>query len=160
MAVDINPSKLQCGTGPCSSLGSRRDFSKEVDIQKNCQCVEHYDTTTYVADDDSIPVRLPLFFEVRPSTQKTAKKRFFALEQKLKDRKFEKRQYHDFIEKYLDMGHLQEAPQTSGLRYYVPHCQYKPLCLNVSLKLSRCINNRIHSRTVRGDGVASRSVLT
>ena len=38
--------------------------------KENCQCVEHYDTTTYVTDDDNF---------------QTAKQRLFALERKLKD---------------------------------------------------------------------------
>ena len=37
--------------------------------KENRQCVEHYDTTTYVADDGPITVRLPFKSEARPSKQ-------------------------------------------------------------------------------------------
>ena len=37
-----------------------------------------------------------------------------------------KQQYRDFIKEFVDMGHLEEAPQTSGLCYYLPHrCVFK-----------------------------------
>ena len=50
------------------------------------QCVEHYDTTTYFADDGLITVRLPFESDARPSNNfQTAKQRLFALERKLKD---------------------------------------------------------------------------
>ena len=40
----------------------------------NRQCVEHYDTTTYVADDGGISVRLPFKSEARFSNNfQTAK---------------------------------------------------------------------------------------
>ena len=37
--------------------------------KKNRQCVEHYDTTTYVAEDGRITVRLPFKSEARPSNK-------------------------------------------------------------------------------------------
>ena len=90
--------------------------------KENRQCVEHYDTTTYVADDGRITVRLPFKSEARPSNNfHTAKQRLFALERKLKDHGDVKQQYRDFIKEFVDMGHLEEAPQTSGLCYYLPH---------------------------------------
>ena len=95
--------------------------------KENIQCVEHYDTTTYVADDGRITVRLPFKSEARPSNNfHTAKQRLFALERKLKDHGDLKQQYRDFIKEFVDMGHLEEAPQTSGLCYYLPHhCVFK-----------------------------------
>ena len=36
--------------------------------KENRQCVEHYDTTTYVADDGRITVRLPFKSEARSQT--------------------------------------------------------------------------------------------
>ena len=54
--------------------------------KENRQCVEHYDTTTYVAGDGRITVRLPFKSQARPSNNfQTAKQRLFALERKLKD---------------------------------------------------------------------------
>ena len=89
--------------------------------KENRQCEEHYDTTTYVADDGRITVHLPFKSEARPSNNfHTAKQRLFALERKLKDHGDVKQQYRDFIKKFVDMGHLEEAPQTSGLCYYLP----------------------------------------
>ena len=45
----------------------------------NRQCVENYDTTTYVADDDRITVRLPFKSEACPLNNfQTAKQRLFA----------------------------------------------------------------------------------
>ena len=95
--------------------------------QENRQCEEHYDTTTYVADDGCITVCLPFKSEARPSNNfHTAKQRLFALERKLKDHGDVKQQYRDFIKEFVDMGHLEEAPQTSGLCYYLPHhCVFK-----------------------------------
>ena len=89
--------------------------------------MEHYDTTTYVADDDRITVRLPFKSEERPSNNfETAKQRLFAMEQKLKDHDGVKQQYRDFIKKFVDTGHLEQAPQTHGLCYYLPHhCVFK-----------------------------------
>ena len=51
----------------------------------------------------------------------TAKQRLFALERKLKDHGDLKQQYHDVIKEIVEMGHLEEAPQTPGLCYYLPH---------------------------------------
>ena len=95
--------------------------------KENRQCAEHYDTTTYVADDGRITVRLPFKSEARPSNNfHTAKQRLFALERNLKDHGDVKQQYRDFIKEFVDMGHLEEAPQTSGLCYYLPHhCVFK-----------------------------------
>ena len=90
--------------------------------KENRQCVEHYDTTTYVADDSRITVRLPFKSETRPSNNfQTAKQRMIALERKLKDHCDVKQQYRDFIRVFVDMGHLEKAHQTSGLCYYLPH---------------------------------------
>ena len=89
--------------------------------KENRQCVEHYDTTTYVADDGRITVRLPFKSEAHPlNSFHTAMQRLFALERKLKDHRDVKQQYRDFIKEFVDMGHLEEAPQTSGLCYYLP----------------------------------------
>ena len=96
-------------------------------FKENRQCEEHYDTTTYVTDDGRITVRLPFKSEARPSNNfHTAKQRLFALERKLEDHGDVKQQYRDFIKEFVDMGHLEEAPQTSGLCYYLPHhCVFK-----------------------------------
>ena len=95
--------------------------------KENRQCEEHYDTTTYVTDDGRITVRLPFKSEARPSNNfHTAKQRLFALERKLEDHGDVKQQYRDFIKEFVDMGHLEETPQTSGLCYYLPHhCVFK-----------------------------------
>ena len=95
--------------------------------KENRQCEEHYDTTTYVAADGRITVRLPFKSEARPSNNfQTAMQRLFALERKLKDHGDVKQQYRDFIKEFADMGHLEEAPQTSGLCYYLSHhCVFK-----------------------------------
>ena len=95
--------------------------------KENRQCVEHYDTTTYIAEDGRITVRLPFKSEARPSNNfQTAKQRLFALERKLKDHDDVKQQYRDFIKEFVDMGHLEQAPQTSSLCYYLPHhCVFK-----------------------------------
>ena len=95
--------------------------------KENRQCEEHYDTTTYVADDGRITVRLPFKSQARPSNNfQTAKQRLFALERILKDHGDVKQQYRDFIKEFVDMGHLEEAPQTSGLCYYLlHHCVFK-----------------------------------
>ena len=90
--------------------------------KENRQCVEHYDTTTYVAGDGRITVCLPFKSQARPSNNfQTAKQKMFALERKLKDHGDVKQQYRDFIKEFVDMVHLEEAPQTSGLCYYLPH---------------------------------------
>ena len=80
-----------------------------------------------MADDGRITVHLPFKSEARPSNNlQTAKQRLFALERKLKDHGDVKQQYRDFIKEFLDMGHLEEARQTSGLCYYLPHhCVFK-----------------------------------
>ena len=95
--------------------------------KENRQCVEHYDTTTSVAGDGRITVRLPFKSQARPSNNfQTSKQRLFSLVRKLKDHGDVKQQYRDFIKEFVDMGHLEEAPQTSGLCYYLPyHCVLK-----------------------------------
>ena len=92
------------------------------DVQRNRQCVEHNDTTAYVADDGRITVRLPFKSEARPSNNfQTAKQRLFALERKLKYHDGVKQQYRDFSKEFVEMGHLEQAPQTHGLCYYFPY---------------------------------------
>ena len=95
--------------------------------KENRQSVEHYDTTTYVADDGRITGRLPFKSEARPSNNfRTAKQKLFALERKLKDHDGVKQQYRDFIKEFVDMGHLEQAPQTLDFCYYLPHhCVFK-----------------------------------
>ena len=95
--------------------------------KENRQCVEHYDTTTYVAEDGRITVRRPFKSEARTSNNfQTAKQRLFALERKLKDHDEVKQQYRDFIKEFVDIGHLEQALQTSSLCYYLPHhCVFK-----------------------------------
>ena len=76
--------------------------------KENPQCVEHYDTTTYVAHDGRITVRLPFKSEARPSNNfQTAKQRMFALERKLKYHDGVKQQYRDFVKDFVDMCHLE-----------------------------------------------------
>ena len=125
--TNVNPFKLQwnwtlLASGKSKEIPRVKPMSKE-----NRQCEEHCDTTTYVADDGRITVCLPFKSEARPSTNfHTAKQRLFALERKLKDHGDVKQQYRDFIKEFVDMGHLEEAPQTSGLCYYLPHhCVFK-----------------------------------
>ena len=37
-----------------------------------------------------------------------------------------KQQYRDFIKEFVDIGHLEQAPQTHDLCYYLPHhCVFK-----------------------------------
>ena len=43
------------------------------------------------------------------------------MEQKLKDHDDVKQQYRDFIMEFVHLGHLEQAPQTSGLCYYLSH---------------------------------------
>ena len=95
--------------------------------KENRQCVEHYDSTTYTADDGRITVHLPFKSDARPSNNlQTAKQRLFALERKLQDHDEMKQQYREFIKEFVDMGHLEQAPPTSGLCYYLPHhCVFK-----------------------------------
>ena len=95
--------------------------------KENRQCVEHYDTTTYVAEDGRIAVHLPFKSETRPSNNfHTAKQRLFALKRKLKDHDDVKQQYRDSIKEFVDMGHFEQSPQASSLCYYLPHhCVFK-----------------------------------
>ena len=89
--------------------------------------MEHYDTTTYVADDGRITVRLPFKSEERPSNNfQTANQRLFALERKLKDHEGVRQQHRDFIQEFVDMGHFEQAPRTHGLCYFLlHHCVFK-----------------------------------
>ena len=120
VAVELDPARFW----EVEEIPRVKPMSKE-----NRQCEEHYDTTTYVADDSRITVRLPFKSEARPSNNfQTAKQRLFALERKLKDHDDVKQQYRDFIKEFLDMGHLEQAPQTSSLCYYLPHhCVFKDI---------------------------------
>ena len=55
------------GTGSCSFLRNGRDSSSEAILQSNGLWMEHYDTTTNVAGDNRITVRLRFKFETCPS---------------------------------------------------------------------------------------------
>ena len=48
--TNVYPFKLQWNWTLLAS-GKLRDSSSKADVQENRQCLEHYDTTTYVADD-------------------------------------------------------------------------------------------------------------
>ena len=94
--------------------------------KENRQCEELYDTTTYVADDGRITVCSLSSLRHVSQTIFTQQSRDCSLERKLKDHGDVKQQYRDFIKEFVDMGHLEEAPQTSGLCYYLPHhCVFK-----------------------------------
>ena len=92
--------------------------------KENRQSVEHYNTTTYVADDGLITVCQPFKSETRLSNNfRTAKQKLFALERELKDHDDVKQQYREFIKEFVNFGHLEEAPETSSTCYYLlDHC--------------------------------------
>ena len=95
--------------------------------KENRQCVEHYDSTTYTANDGRITVQFPFKSAARPSNNfQTAKHSLFALERKLQDHDVMKQQYRDFIKEFADLGDLERAPPTSGLCYFLSHhCVFK-----------------------------------
>ena len=91
-------------------------------LKENRQSVEHFNTTTYVADDGRLTVRLLFKTEARPlNTFQKAMQIFFALQRELKDHDDVKQQYREFIKEFVDMGHLEKAPQTSSFCYYLLH---------------------------------------
>ena len=71
--------------------------------------------------------RLSFKSEACPSNNfQASKQRFLTLERKLKDDDDVKQQYRDFSRGITNMGHLEQAPQTSGLCYCSPHlCVFK-----------------------------------
>ena len=86
------------------------------------QCVEHYNAMTYVADGGRITVRQPFKSEARPSSDfQTAKQILYPLERELKDNDNVKQQYRGLIKEFVELGLLEEAPETSNSCYYLPH---------------------------------------
>ena len=89
--------------------------------KENRQCVEHYDTTTYVADDGCITVHvLSNLRHVLRTTFKQPSRDCSPWNENSRIM-FMSSKYRDFIKEFLDMSHLEQAPQTSGLCYYLPH---------------------------------------
>ncbi|XP_011685499.1 PREDICTED: uncharacterized protein LOC105448555 [Wasmannia auropunctata] len=75
------------------------------------KCEEHYRSTISRADDDRFVVQLPL--KMDPSTlgesYDTARKQFQAIERKLNRDHQLKKQYHEFMEEYFQLGHMSEG---------------------------------------------------
>ncbi|XP_011701215.1 PREDICTED: uncharacterized protein LOC105457936 [Wasmannia auropunctata] len=89
------------------------------------KCEEHYRSTISRADDDRFVVQLPL--KMDPPTlgesYDTARKRFQAIERKLNRDHQLKKKYHEFMEEYLQLGHMSEVEAESPAKqaYYLPH---------------------------------------
>ena len=103
---------------------------EDVPRMKSKKIVSVYnEKMTSVADDGRITVHPAFKPESRPSNNlQTTKQILFALEKKLKndDDDDVKEQYRAFIKEFVDMGLLEEAPQNSGLCFYLPHhCVFK-----------------------------------
>lgn len=99
-------------------LVDERYFSAEEEA-----CEYHFRENVQREPSGQYMVRLPLKEEVKSlgSSYDTARRRFFALEKKLeKDPKL-KNMYHQFMQEYLDLNHMEEVNSNERDGYLIPH---------------------------------------
>lgn len=83
---------------------------------------QHFVKTHSRAPDGSYIVRLPFSQKIYPpfgNSQILAERRWFNIETKLRKNKELRDAYHDFMQKYLDLGHMEETSSPS--MYVIPH---------------------------------------
>ncbi|XP_055619069.1 uncharacterized protein LOC129764228 [Toxorhynchites rutilus septentrionalis] len=70
-----------------------------------------------------LPKKIELISQIRDN-RITAQRRFLSIERKFESNEELKRQYHDFIEEYIAMGHMREVSSTEIIQspqYFLPH---------------------------------------
>ncbi|XP_022182788.1 uncharacterized protein LOC111042467 [Myzus persicae] len=96
--------------------------------QDEKRCVEHFENTVKRGDDGKFIIQLPVTKEVEQlgDSRIIAQKRFLALENRLRrDRKLYEG-YKEFINEYLQLGHMEIAPcktitNSNTQSYFMPH---------------------------------------
>lgn len=92
--------------------------------QDEKRCVEHFENTVKRGDDGKFVIQLPVTKKVERlgDSRTIAQKRFFALENRLrKDHKLYEG-YKEFMNEYLQLGHMEVTPcNTNTQSYYMPH---------------------------------------
>ncbi|XP_055603757.1 uncharacterized protein LOC129751989 [Uranotaenia lowii] len=100
-------------------------FSKSLLSVEESACEEFYDETTYRDADQRYVVSLPkkgYLIDKLGDSRATALRRLEGLERRLARDSALKQQYFEFIQEYIDMGHMIEVKEESNqLAYYMPH---------------------------------------
>ena len=104
-------------------------------------CEQHFNDTTIQKPDGRFVVQLPF----RSTDTKlglsraSALKRFFSLERKLNANPELKRKYIEFIQEFIDLGHMEQVPKEeldNPNCYYLPHhCVHKPDSTTTKLRV-------------------------
>lgn len=104
------------------------------------RCEELFEEGVRRAEDGKFEVRLPFKqnVEVLGSSGVIAKRRFMALEKKLNRNADLRIQYHDFLRKYLELGHMEVVKDIRSVEggYYLPHhCVLRPESSTTKLRV-------------------------
>ncbi|XP_055584794.1 uncharacterized protein LOC129737659 [Uranotaenia lowii] len=95
------------------------------DSTSESACEKFYDETTYRDADQRYVVSLPkksYLIDKLGDSRATALRRLEGLERRLARDSALKQQYFEFIQEYIDMGHMIEVKEESNqLAYYMPH---------------------------------------
>jgi hypothetical protein len=88
-------------------------------------CEDHFLTHTTQQPDERFVVRLPTKMDTtRLGTSRlSAERRLHAIERRLERDPVLKKQYHDFMQEYEDLGHMEPvtSQEMKEPRYYLPH---------------------------------------
>lgn len=84
-------------------------------------------------------VKLPINSELHSlgASKPQALKRFLSLEKRLEGNLQLKQEYHDFINEYINLGHMHPAPTSNdSITYYIPHHPvFKPSSSTTKLRV-------------------------
>lgn len=102
------------------------DLAVEEDLSERDYCEKYYSETTERKPDGKYIVKMPMLpdFEEKMGKTKThAISQFFQLEKKMKNNSQFQSQYTNFINEYIDMGHMTPATTTTPdqPQVYLPH---------------------------------------
>ncbi|CAI6372181.1 unnamed protein product [Macrosiphum euphorbiae] len=94
--------------------------------QEEKMCIEHFEKTVKRGSDNKFVVQLPLTEKVEKlgDSRSIAKKRFLALENRLSKDKKLCTSYKEFINEYLQCGHMEIVPKVENedtQSYFMPH---------------------------------------
>ncbi|XP_055605004.1 uncharacterized protein LOC129753231 [Uranotaenia lowii] len=101
--------------------------SRQIYSEEELACEKYFVETTSRAPDGRYVVRLPRsthFEEMVGQSEDTAFRRFKALEHRLNSDPELKKEYHQFMKEYIDLGHMREITRKEASEikgYFLPH---------------------------------------
>lgn len=101
------------------------DYTVKTLSDEETECEKHFQINTTRNEQGAFVVKLPLKISVcrLGSTYEQAKKRYFNLEKKFNSNENYKMLYHEFIQEYIDLGHMSKVGDSLNFEkgYFMCH---------------------------------------